>query len=196
MTESKTECQNLKDEIDLLKEQISKLNERNAQLEKEVEFLRLHPTLAQGLKGERLICSLTEGIATLLNTEFDVRTKTDVKLEVKFSKLHAPSNSSTRRWTWSKPLGWLDKGKEYDFLILIGEKDNRFKAQYKDESPYVIFLIPKRHVPDICQSGKSIGANVNLSTNLHTVRSKQGQIIISHMISSSSLEKIIEASRT
>ena len=37
------------------------LRERIAQLEKEVEFLRLHPTIAQGMKGEALVVKITGG---------------------------------------------------------------------------------------------------------------------------------------
>ena len=36
-----------------LKTRIHDLETRVSQLEREVEFLRLHPSLAQGLKGER-----------------------------------------------------------------------------------------------------------------------------------------------
>lgn len=108
-------------EVEILKEQIICLQDRIQQLERKVEFLRTHPTIAQGMKGERFICRLTQGIATQLNASFDVETQAGIKLEVKFSKLHSPAKSAadTRRWTWSKPLGWLDKGKDYDFLVLV-----------------------------------------------------------------------------
>jgi hypothetical protein len=45
-------------------ERIRLLERENAQLKKEVEFFRRTPTLAQGLKGETLIASLTRGVRT------------------------------------------------------------------------------------------------------------------------------------
>jgi len=161
---------------------IQELEARVHHLEREVEFLRLHPKLAQGMKGERFICEITGGVATKLNAQFDITIQGCLKLEVKFSKLNTPSTQSTRRWTWSKPMGWLDKGKDYDFLLLVGEKDYRFGAQYLDDSPYVVFLIPAAKVPAIVVSGKTIGANVNLTTNFLTVHSTAGRHIIDHMV--------------
>lgn len=153
------------------------------QLEQEIEFLRAHPTLAQGLKGERFICDVTGGLATKLNAQFDITVGDDVKLEVKYSKLNVPARSpATKRWSWSKPLGWLDKGKDYDFLLLVGEKDPRFPQQYLDDAPYVVFLIPIAQVPLITVSGKTIGANVNLTTNFLSVRSLPGRRIIENMV--------------
>ncbi|WP_157265356.1 hypothetical protein [Azohydromonas aeria] len=107
-----------------MNEEIAALRSRVHELETEVEFLRLHPTLAQGLKGERLVCRITSGLASKLNAAHDLITKNGLKIEVKFSKLHSPSKTlpETKRWTWTKPMGWLDKGKDYDFLILVGER--------------------------------------------------------------------------
>jgi hypothetical protein len=70
------------------------------------------------------------------------------KIEVKLSKLNVPSKAapSTKRWTWAKPLGWLDKAKTYDYLILLGEKDVRYEEQYLDDSPYIAFLVPFKNV--------------------------------------------------
>lgn len=180
--------------IKSLTARVHELEARVNQLEREVEFLRLHPTLAQGLKGERFICEITAGVATKLNAQFDITVKGRIKLEVKFSKLHSPEKTalSTRRWSWSKPRGWLDKGKDYDFLLLVGEKDHRFTAQYLDDVPYVVFLVPAAKVPAIEVSGKTIGANVNLTTNFRTVRSPSGRCLIEHMVPYALVGEIIE----
>lgn len=173
---------------------VHELETRINQLEREVEFLRLHPTLAQGLKGERLICEITAGVGAKLNAKFDIMVKGCIKIEVKFSKLHSPEKSalSTRRWSWSKPRGWLDKGKDYDFLLLLGEKDHRFTDQYLDDMPYVVFLVPAAKVPAIEVSGKAIGANVNLTTKFRTVRSSSGRCLIEHMVPYALVGEIIE----
>jgi hypothetical protein len=173
------------------------LRNRIRQLEREVEFLRFHPALSQGLKGERLICDLTEGLVTKLNSSFDLTSKSGLKVEIKFSKLHTPEKAApnTKRWTWSKPLGWLDKGKDYDYLILVGEKDDRYPQQYLDASPYVAFMIPIGLVPNIATSGRAIGANVNLTTNLRSVRSPASKIIIENMKSMELINELLKTAR-
>ena len=56
--------------------------------------------------------------------------------------------------------------------MLVGEKDLRFADQYpNDGSPYVFFLLPKSHVPSIMTKGETIGANVQIITNLVNAKS-------------------------
>lgn len=181
-------------DVETLKKHNTLLEERVSQLEREVEFLRLHPTIAQGMKGERFVCQLTKGVASKMNASFDVETQSGVKLEVKFSKLNTPVKSApdTKRWSWSKPMGWLDKGKDYDFLLLVAEKDYRFHDQYLDDSPYAIFLLSAAHVPNIVSSGKSVGSNVNLTTNFRTVHSPAGRTIIENMVPYKLVSEILE----
>jgi len=178
-------------------EEVEQLLEHIRRLEGEVEFLRAHPALAQGLKGERLICALTGSIATQLNTSFDLTSKVGLKVEVKLSKLHTPVKASpnTKRWTWTKPMGWLDKGKDYDYLILLGEKDTRYRNQYLDDAPYVAFIVPLKDVPAICSAGRMIGANVNLTTNLKTVNSEAGRALLSHMTSMTVIDELLSTAR-
>jgi hypothetical protein len=174
-------------------EEVERLRERIRILEREVEFLRSHPAMAQGLKGERLICDLTGSIATQLNASFDLTSKVGLKIEVKLSKLHTPAKAApnTKRWTWTKPMGWLDKGKDYDYLILLGEKDLRYQDQYLDDSPYVAFIVPLGDVPAICSVGRTIGANVNLTTNLRSVNSEAGRTLLTHMTSMRLIDELL-----
>ena len=159
------------------------LKRRVAQLENEVAFLRTHSVFLQGLKGETLVATLTGGELTSFAAEHDIVANGNVKIEVKFSKLNKPvAGSSTRRWNWSKPLGWKDKGKVFDFLLLVGDKDMRYPDQYKDISPYIFFLIPKAHILSICTSGSSIGANVQLTTNLARAKSPASVALKSFMV--------------
>jgi len=158
--------------------------------------LRTHPTIAQGLKGERLVCKLTKGLATAYADSFDVLTGSEIKVEVKFSKVNIPyQNANTKRWNWSKPLGHKDKGKEYDFLLLIGEKDPRFEDQYLDESPYVFFLIPRGGIDHILTSGSTVGANVQLNTNLERAGSAASLAIKRHMARASLIEELVNGAR-
>lgn len=180
-----------------VEEEVEQLRERIRILEREVDFLRSHPALSQGLKGERLICDITGSIATQLNASFDLTSTTGLKVEVKVSKLHTPVRvaPNTKRWSWTKPMGWLDKGKDYDYLILLGEKDIRYKDQYLDDSPYVAFMVPLKNVPAICSAGRTIGANVNLTTNLRTVNSRAGRSLLSHMTSMSLIAELLGSAR-
>ena len=161
----------------------SRLIERIVQLESEIAFLRAHPAFLRGLKGETLVASLTGGELSSYAAEHDVVISGNVKIEVKFSKLNTPvAGSTTRRWNWSKPLGWKDKGKSYDFLLLVADKDTRYPSQYKDSSPYVFFLLPLAAVPGVCNSGSAIGANVQLTTNLARAKSPTSMALKSRMV--------------
>lgn len=177
--------------IDHLAAENALLKVRIAQLEEELAFLRTHPVILQGLKGESLVAKLTGGELTSFAAEHDVVVAGDIKIEVKQSKLNTPvRGSSTRRWNWSRPLGWKDKGKSYDFLLLVGDKDKRYPHQYKDSSPYVFFLVPKEHVPRICNSGSAIGANVQLTTNLARATSPTSVALKSFMVSEAEITAV------
>jgi hypothetical protein len=148
------------------------LKARVASLESELAFLRMHTVFLQGIKGETLVAELTGGELTAFAAEHDIVVGGSVTVEVKLSKLNNPRpGSSTKRWNWSKPLGWKDKGKSFDFLILVGEKDHRFTDQYLDASPYILFLVPHARVSEITTQGNTIGANVQITTNLSKARS-------------------------
>ena len=182
-----------KPEIDTLKEENEFLRERIEILEKEIEFLKGHPTICRGLKGERLICALTGGTLSSIQEKYDIKLKNDIKLEIKFSKLCKPvisSPSKTLRWHWGKPFG-QNMNKEYDFLILIGEKDSRFLNQYFDNSPYVFFLIPMDKIISMSASDKYYnGGQLNLLTNLKKIRSPRGKEIIKYIVSYDLIDEI------
>jgi hypothetical protein len=165
-------------------EEIAGLRARVALLEEEISFLRTHPVFVQGLKGETLVAEITTGTLTAFAEGHDVLTYTQKKVEVKFSKLNRPRGVQhpIRRWNWSKPFGWKDKGKDFDYLLLVGEKDLRYLDQYP-AGPYVFFLLPKDSVPKILTKGAAIGSNVQLTTNLATVRSPASLFLKQHLTS-------------
>jgi hypothetical protein len=175
-----------------LEEENLALRMRIVVLEKEVEFLKTHPSIAQGIRGETLVARITGGVIGAYADQHDILVGQRVKIEVKFSKLNSPnSRASTKRWNWSKPLGWQDKGKDYDFLLLVGEKDLRFTAQYLDESPYVFFLVPRSEVLAVMSSGVAIGANVQIISNLAKAKSASSIAIQHHMVPEHTINELL-----
>ncbi len=175
-----------------LEEENRELKARIVALQREIEFLKTHPTLAQGMKGETLIAKITGGVLGAYADAHDLVIGKTIKVEVKFSKLNTPVlGSSTRRWNWSKPLGWKDKGKDYDFLLLVGDKDPRFVSQYPDASPYVFFLVPRAKVAEIMNSGETIGANVQVITNLAKAKSPTSLAIKRHMVPEAAINELL-----
>jgi hypothetical protein len=168
------------------------LKARVSQLEQEVAFLRTHPVFVQGLKGETLISSLTSGKLTTLNASHDVVTATNHKIEVKFSKLNLPyQGAKLRRWNWSKPLGWKDKGKDFDFLLLVGEKDWAHAKQYPDDGPYVFFLVPRSKVHLVVTKNSAIGGQVQINTNLARATSDASAALKAHLVSQAKIESLL-----
>jgi hypothetical protein len=143
------------DEIMRLKERICKLEEDNKALKKKLDS-------ARGVPAEDFIAELTHGQRSRYKDGHDITTEGGHRLEVKSSSLHSPSSSKTLRWTWDNLLG-LHQTKQYDFLVLVGEKDPRYEEQYP-ELPYVCFLVPKRDVDTINSDGDCVALNTNLAT--------------------------------
>lgn len=182
----------MKSEKEVLEDRLKQLEEENSILRTEISFLKTHPVFIKGFKGEQIVCDITSGQLTPFAAKYDLLTKKEIKVEIKYSKLMKPNLSSAlRRWSWSKPLGYLDKGKDYDFLLLIGDKDYRFKNQYLDDSPYVFFLLPECTVRFVMTSGKSIGGNIMVTTNFQSIRSEKSKLIHKHMVASNDILTIL-----
>lgn len=174
-----------------LEEENKILRLRVESLERELAFLKTHTSIAQGMRGESLIMDLAGGVIGSYASQHDLMLKDGTKIEVKFSKLNTPNlNASTRRWSWSKPLGWKDKGKNYDLLLLVGEKDERFKVHDIDDSPYVFFLVPYSNVHEIATSGEAIGSNVQLVSNFLSLRFEQSLAIRKYQVSAMLVQQL------
>ncbi|QXB53466.1 hypothetical protein [Aeromonas sp. FDAARGOS 1415] len=172
------------------------LRERVKQLENEIAFLRTHPVFLQGLKGESIVSKLTGGAFTEFAASHDLKIGSTVKVEVKFSKLNTPNKGrDTRRWNWSKLLGWKDKGKDYDFLVLVGEKDWRYPEQYLDQSPYVFFLIPKAQISEIITRGKAIGSQAQITTRLAAATSPASMALKKYLVPAAMLSELIDTTK-
>jgi hypothetical protein len=89
-----------------------------------------------------------------------------------------PTRKNVTRWKWASPVGYKDKGRDYDYLILMGATS--YGYQY--------FLIPFSEVKSVCTSGASIGSNVQANTDKKRVSNKgTGKIIWSFEVSEKEL---------
>lgn len=119
----------------------------NSQLKHEIEQLKKHLNHSEniaGISAEKFVSTCVKGERSIEpHAQFDIRSLSKHRLEVKFSKLGFPyKGSATKRWSWGHPLG-STKQKKYDRLILIGEVDPRYIGNYADPQPkFVIFDIP------------------------------------------------------
>lgn len=151
-------------------EEVLKLKGRIRELEEENEELKKRLDRARGVPAEVLVAQMTGGKRTEgYKDSHDVTTKKGNRIEVKLSKVHVLKHTITKRWTWDRLLG----PKEYDFLVLAGEKDRGCEG-YPPDLHYVFFLVPHNEVNEINSAGDCIG----LSTNLATVRAPKGRILI------------------
>jgi hypothetical protein len=81
---------------------------------------------------------------------------------VKYSHLNVPSSSKTKRWNWHSVLGSA-YNKDYEYLVLIGQKDLRYEDQYPADLEDVFFLVPRSDV-EVIRTGNDIAINTNLAT--------------------------------
>jgi hypothetical protein len=144
-------------------EEILKLKARIRELEEKLDR-------ARGVPAEVLVAQMTGGKRTEgYKALHDVTTEKGSRIEVKLSKVHDYKSSKTKRWVWNNLVG----PKEYDFLILAGEKDPRCE-RYPPDLEYVFFLIPRSAVNDI----NSRGDCVALNTNFQTARAGKARVLI------------------
>jgi hypothetical protein len=169
--------------IEALSVENQHLKLRIESLQNEIAFLRKHPSFARGLRGETVAHGILGGGLTNKNASHDLTLADGRTVEVKFSALNTPHlKSNCRRWTWKNPLGWKNQSKTYDYLLLMGERDNRFPEQYRDNDVYVMFLIPYSYVIDIMVKSDFDGGSINLTSNLIRHRSPRSQQIVSHRV--------------
>lgn len=146
-------CTSRDKKIELLKRQIAILKQTNKNLSTQLRELLTHSTMAAGIKGEKLIIDIAQGTKAKKNAPHDIKLKDGSKVEVKYSRLTYPVNSSSScRWVWNGILGER-KEKDYDYLVLIGDKDNIYHKYEDDDSPYVYFLLRKKDVAQIIALG-------------------------------------------
>jgi hypothetical protein len=155
--------------IACLEKELAKCKAESALLSQKVAFLTSHPTIAAGIKGVTLIAELLRQPPTTGNAPYDIGGK--VRIEVKYACLcpNVPG-SKTLRWEWGKVFGNGGK-KEYDRLILVGEKDPRFLPLYKGlGAPYAIFDVPYEGVQRMVTDGGEARERIMLLSNPQKVR--------------------------
>jgi hypothetical protein len=143
-------------------DEVQKLRERIRELEEKNEELKTKLDRARGVPAEVLVAQMTGGERTEYKDRYDVRTQNGNRIEVKLSKVHTYRTTKTKRWTWDSLLG----SKEYDFLVLAGEKDSRCSQLYPPKLVYLFFLIPQSAVSEI----NSRGDCVSLTTDFSAIR--------------------------
>jgi hypothetical protein len=160
---------------DLISENAA-LQARIKELESQLQFLTSHRTLATGISGETLVSKIIDGNVTSYAAPFDILDKSGQRIEVKYAKLNSTAGGTkTKRWAWGKIFG--EGGvKDFDFLLLIGEKDQRWASFYKDKvSPFVFFCIPKEKIFALTMpmNGGRYRA-IQLTSNPETARRSKG----------------------
>jgi hypothetical protein len=158
-------------------DEILRLRDRILVLENENEVLKRKLNFMRGVPAEMFVAGLTEGKRTRYKDRHDVTATGGQRLEVKSSHLNLQERTKTKRWNWDRLLG-LNETKEYDFLVLLGEKDPRFEEQYPADLPYVCFLVPRCDVNNIRNGGNCVALN----TNLTTARSVKAQVLKRYLI--------------
>ncbi|ANK83057.1 MAG: hypothetical protein TEF_21320 [Rhizobiales bacterium NRL2] len=150
-------------EAEQLREDNERLKARVIELERKLAFWEGHTTLGYGARGEQLVAAITGGQLTHHTELFDLEMSNGARVEVKYSKANVSVKGSPgRRWQWNKIYGQAG-GKKYDYLLLIGEKDERHWKDYRDsDAPYVLFLLKRGDERPFVSSGGnyiSVGAN-------------------------------------
>jgi hypothetical protein len=170
----------------LLSENAS-LRGKVALLEEKLAFLGQHKTLAAGIAGERLVSKLTSGTMTPHVAPHDIDAGGD-RIEVKYANLSRPvATAPTLRWQWQKIFGQTG-AKNYTYLLLIGEGDERFRGSYLDpDSPYVFFLVPTEEVAAMCVKGSPLG--IMLNSNPNSAKGSSSKLFANWQIKAADVEK-------
>jgi hypothetical protein len=152
-------------------DRVARLSAEVKALREEVAFLRQHPKLAAGLRGEDLILELLGGTRSAAGKGFDVLVG-GRRLEVKWSSLLSMKGKGTKRWVWTKIHGERGR-KRFHSVILVAPKDPRYAHLYRDAAgPYVFFDVPYAHAARLTNGIRHGSASaIHLTTNPSVLRS-------------------------
>ena len=154
-------------DLTALRAENASLKSRIRELEAQINFLGQYRTLAAGIRGERLVAASTSGTFTPHTSPFDILGADGSRIEVKLAKKTAPvpAHPNHLRWQWGKVFGETGR-KKYDYLLLIGEADQRYQQLYRDSSsPYVIFCLQMPDVSSLTIGGTGAARGITISTN-------------------------------
>lgn len=162
-----------------LEAQVRLLRCENLSLRAELEFLRMNPAIAKGIRGESLVASILGGSGSSVGAGHDLVVSSRLLVEVKYSSLLVGvSKRPLRRWVWSKLFGEAGQ-KRYDRLLLVGDVDPRHLPLYADRSsPYVFFDLPYEAAVALAGGVKpGRESKILLTTNPSTVKSANAKIL-------------------
>ncbi|RLB11106.1 MAG: hypothetical protein DRG39_04805 [Deltaproteobacteria bacterium] len=142
------ECKKRDKKIKILQHQLSIFKQKCRELQNKLNELIAHPTMLAGIRGEELIANIAKAARAKQGAPYDIKLKNGEKVEVKFSKITYPNRTNSKRWVWNGITGERgDKG--YDYLVLIGEKDNEYYKYEDDNSNYIFFLLRKKDIKQV-----------------------------------------------
>ncbi|MEX2643262.1 MAG: hypothetical protein WD270_07405 [Acetobacterales bacterium] len=170
----------------------AELQKRIAELEEKLNFLINHRTLTAGISGELIVSELVNGIVTAYATAHDIVDRSGRTIEVKYSRLNRPSTLAvTTRWAWAKVFGESGR-KAYDFLLLVGDPDERWRSHYKDpNSPFIFFCIPREAVDALTMSSNAGRSRaIQLTTNPLKARSRAAKLFAEYQVTRDELQSI------
>jgi hypothetical protein len=182
--ESKQICKKCKEKDEIIKQQ-----------QRLIDELLNHPTMLAGIRGEKLILDITQGIPTKRGTSFDLKTPSGMKVEVKYSRVTYPViGHPCKRWVWGGLL--RKKGeKDYDILVLLGEKDGKFHKFEDDGSSFVFFILTKSDVKKVIRNKKGRG-NISLNLNPNPISWKSHERNLwKYRVSPKEAKKFLESLR-
>jgi hypothetical protein len=154
-------------------DECEKLRQENEHLRSKLIFLEIHPTIARGMRGEKIVAKITKYEKIEGNKSADL-TNSILNLEVKYSKCTtANKGRPTKVWTWGKIFGTSGK-KEYDRLFLVGYADPKYSKLYPDkDSPYVLFDLSYEDATEWAINGGTASKLIKITTNPNAAKSKE-----------------------
>jgi len=178
----------LKPDLQKLLAENAKLRQEIAELRQQLRFFDTHPTLALGMAGESLIAGISGGLETKHTAISDIILPDGATIEVKTAHLSSPSlTAPTKRWQWNKIFGQTGL-KSYDYLVLVGEIDERYRYTYSySDHNYVFFLLPYIEVYRLSIKGSPLA--IVLNSNPKTARGRSCELFAKFQASPDQLEQ-------
>lgn len=179
--------------IERLMHENAELKREVATLRNELSFLNSHERLARGIRGETLLANLIGADLTSHTAGHDLVREDGLMIEVKSARLNIPTErSATKRWVWGRLFGaGADERKAYDYVILVGERDDRYAELYAEPNdPFVFFVLPYSEVRQFC-TGSTGNAMITLTTRIKEGMKNQ-RLFTHYMMSMAQIEKKFE----
>ena len=79
--------EHLPESIQSLSARVHELEVENEQLRAELEYLKTHPSIAAGLRGERLVLERLGGKLTKYAASYDLELTNGTRIEIKYSQV-------------------------------------------------------------------------------------------------------------